>query len=63
MEVKRRYRIAKDFYSELNRLLDWDWAVYDTENLDQLGKVVDYPMAVFAKRSDAIAFKRLKEGK
>jgi len=55
--VRRRYRISKDFYSGLNRLAAWDWAVYDKETSD------DYPMAVFASRADAITYRKTKEKK
>ena len=55
--MKLRYRIAQDFYSGLNRLAGWDWAVYDKETSD------DYPMAVFASRADAVAYRATKEKK
>jgi hypothetical protein len=59
--VKRRYVVKPDFYTPLSSS-GKDWAVYDTTD-ERYGTADEWPLAVFAVRADAMAFRRMKEGK
>lgn len=59
--MKHRYIVKPDFLSGLSGD-GHDWAVYDTQDKEH-GTDEEWPIAAFAKHSDALAFRRMKETK
>lgn len=59
--MKHRYVVKSDHIGGLSGDAH-DWAVYDTQD-KTYGTDEAWPIAAFAKRSDALAFRRMKETK